>query len=53
LRTGAGERNVLDREDRVLLRDMLDVCLLDESWLAKLTVDLAARLKELIDTPNG
>ncbi len=41
------------REDRMLLRDMLDVGLMDESWLAKLPADLAARLKELIDTPDG
>jgi hypothetical protein len=40
-------------EDGMLLRDMLDVGLLDESWLAKLPADLAARLKELIDTPDG
>lgn len=41
------------REDGMLLRDMLDVGLVDDSWLAKLPADLAARLKELIDTPNG
>ena len=41
------------REDRMLLRDMLDVGLMDESWLATLPIVLAARLKELIDTPDG
>jgi hypothetical protein len=41
------------REDGMLLRDMLDVGLMDESWLVKLPEDLAARLKELIDTPDG
>jgi hypothetical protein len=41
------------REDRMLLRDMLDVGLMDESWVAKLPPDLAVRLKELIDSPDG
>jgi hypothetical protein len=41
------------REDGMLLYDMLDVGLIDASWLAKLPDDLAALLKELIDTPNG
>jgi hypothetical protein len=41
------------RKDQVHLLDMLGVGLIDESWLAKLPADLAARLKELIDTPDG
>ena len=40
-------------KDRTHLRDLLDVGLIDEFWLTKLPVELAARLKELIDTPNG
>ena len=40
-------------KDRMHLRDLLDVGLIDETWRAKLPADLAARLKELIDTPNG
>jgi hypothetical protein len=39
--------------DRVHLRDMLDVGLVDESWCAKYPDELAARLKHLIDTPEG
>lgn len=40
-------------KDRTHLRDMLDVGLIDESWLSKLPTDLAMRLKELIETPEG
>jgi hypothetical protein len=39
--------------ERVNLRDMLDVVLLDESWLARLPPELAARLQELLDNPEG
>jgi len=40
-------------KDRMHLRDMIDVELLDESWCRRLPPELAARLKELIDSPNG
>lgn len=40
-------------KDRMHLRDMIDVELIDESWCARLPSELAARLKELIDNPNG
>lgn len=40
-------------KDRTHLRDLLGVGLVDDSWLARLPSDLAARLKELIDTPDG
>jgi hypothetical protein len=40
-------------KDRMHLRDMLDVELVDESWCGRLPPVLAARLKELIDNPNG
>lgn len=40
-------------KDRMHLRDMLDVELIDESWRAKLPAELAARLQELLDDPNG
>jgi hypothetical protein len=39
--------------DRVHLRDMLEIGLLDASWVNRLSPDLAARLQELIDDPNG
>ncbi|MBS0266245.1 MAG: hypothetical protein JSS02_30225 [Planctomycetes bacterium] len=40
-------------KDRTHVRDMIGVGLVDESWLTRLPADLAARLKELIDTPDG
>jgi len=40
-------------KDRMHLRDMIDVELVDESWCGRLPPGLAARLKELIDNPNG
>ncbi len=40
-------------KDRMHVRDMIDVGLLDESWCARLAPELAARLKELLDNPNG
>ncbi len=39
--------------DKVNVRDAIDVGLIDETWLARLPADLAARLKTLIDTPDG
>jgi Uncharacterised nucleotidyltransferase len=39
-------------KDRTHLRDMLDVGLIDASWVAKLPSELAARLQELIDNPE-
>ncbi|MGH7169426.1 MAG: nucleotidyltransferase family protein [Gemmataceae bacterium] len=40
-------------KDRVHLRDLLDVGLIDASWSARLPSELAARLQTLIDTPEG
>jgi hypothetical protein len=40
-------------KDQVHILDMLDVGLLDATWLARLPGDLAARLKEKIDNPEG
>lgn len=40
-------------KDRMHLRDMIDVELIDASWCARLPPELAARLKELLDNPNG
>ena len=39
-------------KDRVHLRDMLSVGLIDDSWLANLPRPLATRLQELIDNPE-
>jgi len=40
-------------KDRMHLRDMIDVGLVDETWLARLPAELAPRLKELLDNPEG
>jgi hypothetical protein len=40
-------------KDRMHLRDMIDVELIDESWCDRLLPELATRLKELFDNPNG
>jgi hypothetical protein len=41
------------RKDQVHLLDMIEVGLLDRSWLARLPSDLATRLQELLDNPDG
>ncbi len=41
------------RKDQVHLLDMLDVGLIDASWVARFTPELGARLQHLIDTPEG
>jgi hypothetical protein len=40
-------------KDRTHIRDMIDVGLVDESWLSRLPAPLAERLKELLDNPEG
>ncbi len=40
-------------KDRTHLRDMLDLGMIDATWYSKLAPELAARLKELIDNPEG
>lgn len=39
--------------DRVHIQDMIEARMLDASWLPRLPAELAARLKELIDHPEG
>jgi hypothetical protein len=41
------------RKDRMHLRDMLGVGLIDATWPARYPPELAARLQHLIDTPDG
>jgi hypothetical protein len=41
------------RKDQVHLQDMLEVGLIDASWLQRLPPALAARLQELVDRPDG
>jgi hypothetical protein len=45
--------NAFRRKDQVHLIDMLDVGLIDTTWPARYPPELAARLQELIDTPEG
>src|SRR5262249_48984436 len=40
-------------KDRTHVREMIDVGLIDASWLAKLPRVLAERLKLILDTPGG
>jgi hypothetical protein len=44
---------VFRRIERVMIRDMMDVGLVDESWLTRLPAPLSERLKELLDNPEG
>jgi len=41
------------RKDQVHLLDMLDVGLMDAGWIDRLPPELADRLQELLDTPDG
>ena len=40
-------------KDRMDLRDMLEVGLIDESWCGRLPPELSARLQQILDTPEG
>ena len=40
-------------KDRTHVRDMLEVGLIDSSWVQQLPVELGERLQHLIDTPDG
>ena len=40
-------------KDRTHLRDLLDVGLIDASWVKQLPPELAPRLQHLLDTPEG
>ena len=40
-------------KDRVHLRDLLDVGLIDATWRQRFPAPLAERLQQLIDSPNG
>jgi nucleotidyltransferase AbiEii toxin of type IV toxin-antitoxin system len=39
--------------DRMHLRDLIDVGQIDKTWPARLPPELAARLQQLLDNPNG
>jgi Nucleotidyl transferase AbiEii toxin, Type IV TA system len=40
-------------KDRTHLRDLIDVELLDSTWVKRLPTELAVRLQTLLDTPEG
>jgi hypothetical protein len=40
-------------KDRTHLRDLLEVGLVDASWVTRLPPDLGQRLQQLLDTPHG
>jgi len=44
---------VYRRKDQVHVTDMIELGLVDSSWLTRLPADLAARLQHLLDTPEG
>jgi hypothetical protein len=41
------------RKDQVHIQDLIGVGLVDASWMAKLPPELAERLKQILDTPDG
>ncbi|MBN1393614.1 MAG: hypothetical protein JW959_01095 [Pirellulales bacterium] len=41
------------RKDQMHLLNMIDVGLIDASWLGRFPPELSARLKELLDNPEG
>jgi hypothetical protein len=41
------------RKDQVHLQDMIDLGLIDSSWPARYQPELAARLQQILDTPDG
>lgn len=45
--------NSFRRKDQMHLLDMIDVELVDESWSDRFPPELSARLKELLDNPDG
>jgi hypothetical protein len=45
--------NSFRRKDQVHLLDLLDVGLIDSTWLSRLLPEHAARLQQLIDDPDG
>jgi len=40
-------------QDRMHLRDLLDVGLVDATWTERLPAELSARLQQVLDTPEG
>ncbi len=40
-------------KDRVHIRDMISIGMIDETWLSRFSTELQTRLKELLDDPEG
>jgi hypothetical protein len=40
-------------KDRVHVRDLIEVGLVDSTWLSKVPRELAQRLQSLLETPRG
>jgi hypothetical protein len=40
-------------KDRTHIRDMLEVGLIDAGWLNRLPAELAERLQQILDNPEG
>jgi hypothetical protein len=40
-------------KDRTHLRDMIGVGLIDQTWVTRYPPELASRLQELLDNPDG
>jgi hypothetical protein len=40
-------------EDRTHLRDLIEVGLVDATWPARFPPELAARLQQILDNPEG
>ena len=40
-------------KDKTHLRDMLEIDLIDQAWVSRFQPELAARLQQLIDSPEG
>ena len=45
--------NVFRDKDRMHLRDMLDVGLIDETWVQHYPAELSSRLQQILDDPEG
>ena len=50
---GAHEAHSVWDKDRTHLRDLIEVGLLDASWVARLPSELGVRLQHLLDNPEG
>ncbi len=45
--------NVFRRKDQMHLIDMVSVGLIDETWIPRYSPELATRLQQILDDPEG